>query len=176
MQARLGYVSVPGRGANDRLLCAVADRLSRDGLRVAGTVQEARERPGRALCDMDLKVMPDGPTLRISEERGDLARGCRLDASVLEEAVMLVTERLPQAEVLVVNKFGKRESEGGGFVTVIAAAIEAGIPVIVGVNALNLTAFLSFAGDLATALPGEAAAIRSWVADAVGSARLEVAC
>ena len=60
----LGYVSLPGRGANDRFLGQVAAQLQDRGLRLAGTVQSNIERPGRRKCDMDIIVLPDGPAGR----------------------------------------------------------------------------------------------------------------
>jgi hypothetical protein len=69
---------------------------------------------------------------------------------------------LPGAEVLIVNKFGKREAEGKGLVPVIAEALERGLPVVIGVNGLNLAAFLVFAGEEVAALPADALAVVDW--------------
>lgn len=159
---RLAHVSCPGRGETDAFVAGVVDDLAAAGLRLAGTVQSNVERPGRRRCDMDIKVLPDGPVLRISEDRGDLARGCRLDGGVLEQGVAEVMARLAGADLLIVNKFGKHEAEGRGMVSAIAAAVEAGMPVLIGVNALNLQAFQDFAGDLAVALPADRALVRGW--------------
>lgn len=158
----IGYVSVPGRGANDRFLAVVAQRLQARGLRLAGTVQTNVERADRARCDMDILVLPDGPILRISEDRGDLARGCRLDAGALEDAVLGVTRSLPGADLLIVNKFGKQEAEGRGLAPIIAEALEQGIPVLLGVNGLNRSAFEEFASGLATPLPADEAMVLDW--------------
>lgn len=152
---QLGYVSLPGRGANDRFLTDIVARLRSLEIRVAGTVQSNVERPDRAKCDMDIFVLPDGPVLRISEDRGDLARGCRLDAGVLEDAVLGVTRELPRAEMLIVNKFGKQEAEGRGMAPLIAEALGSGLPVLLGVNGLNVQAFRTFAAGLGTALPAD---------------------
>lgn len=159
---RLGYVTLQGRGATDRFLAAVAADLGAAGLRLAGTVQVNAGSAEPRRCDMDLRVLPDGPVFRISEDRGAHARGCRLDAGALETAVAAVLERLAGADLMIVNKFGKREAEGRGLVPAIAAALELGLPVLVGVNALNLPAFLGFAGDLAVALPAEPEPVRAW--------------
>lgn len=159
---RLATVSLPGKGETDRFLAEVVARLIAHGLRLAGTVQSNLERADRPRCDMDLQVLPDGPLLRISEDRGALARGCRLDSGVLEEAVAAVQARLPAAQLLVVNKFGKREAESHGFVPVIAAALELGLPVLVGVNGLNLPALRDFAGDLLTELPPDGDHVLGW--------------
>lgn len=163
----LGYVSLPGRGANDRFLATVAARLQDEGLRLCGTVQSNLPRPDRARCDMDILVLPDGPVLRISEDRGDLARGCRLDAGALEQAVLGVAAALPRSQLMIVNKFGKQECEGRGLAPLIAEALERDIPVLVGVNRLNITAFQEFADGLETPLPADEARLVAWCRAAV---------
>lgn len=163
----LGYVSLPGRGANDRFLGQVAAQLQDRGLRLAGTVQSNIERPGRRKCDMDIIVLPDGPVLRISEDRGDLARGCRLDAGVLEQAVAGVAQAMPGADLLIVNKFGKQEAEGRGMAALIAKALEQNIPVLLGVNGLNLPAFKAFAGGFETPLTVATEDVLDWCLAAV---------
>lgn len=159
---RIAYISLQGRGRTDALIAEVAERLAANGVRLAGTVQSNHERPDRKKCDMDLRVLPDGPTLRISEDRGDLARGCILDSGALEQTVFEVERRLDGADILIVNKFGKREAEGKGLVPVIAEALHRGLPVLVGVNGLNLAAFLAFAGEEIEGLPTSTDAVANW--------------
>ena len=71
-----------------------ARRLRATGLRLSGTVQTDVPRADRSLCDMELTVLPDGPVFRINQDRGEAARGCRLDSSALEEAVVEVAEQV----------------------------------------------------------------------------------
>jgi len=136
--------------------------MQAQGLRLAGTVQSNPLRDNRPKCDMDVHVLPDGPVLRISEDRGPLARGCRLDAGMLETAVAATLDRLDTAELLVINKFGKQEAEGRGFVPVIAEAMAGGLPVLVGVNPINHAAFQAFSGGIARNLEPEPALIADW--------------
>lgn len=164
---KLAYVTLQGRGRTDALIAEIATRLTADGLRLAGTVQSNIERPNRRKCDMDLAVLPDGPVVRISEDRGDLARGCTLDSGALEQTVVAVQQRLDGAEVLIVNKFGKREAEGRGLVPIIAEALDRGLPVLIGVNGMNLAAFLAFAGDGVIPLPPDATRAADWCKNAV---------
>lgn len=159
---KLAYVTLQGRGRTDALITEVATLLEAEGVRLAGTVQSNHERLDRRKCDMDLRVLPDGPVVRISEDRGDLARDCTLDSGALEQTVFAVQQRLDGAEVMIVNKFGKREAEGKGLVPVIAEALDRGLPVLIGVNGLNLAAFLAFAGEEVTALPGDPSQIADW--------------
>ncbi len=160
----LAYVSLPGRGATDALLATAVARLHARGIVPAGTVQTNPPCAGREKCDMDIHVLPDGPVLRISQDLGAAARGCRLDSSALETAVAEAARRIDGADLLVINKFGKQEAEGRGFVPLIAAALERGLPVLVGVNALNLIAFEAFAGGLAHQLAADPDAIADWAA------------
>lgn len=161
---KLGYVSLPGRGANDARIAAATDHLRQAGIRLAGCVQTNRDRPGSHPCDMDLLVLPAGPVLRISQDLGAGSRGCRLNAGVLEDAVMHAARHLDSAEVLIVNKFGRLESEGRGFVPLVAEALARGLSVLVGVNGLNLPAFLTFAAGQAQALSDDPAAMARWLA------------
>lgn len=170
---QIAYVTLQGRGRTDELIAEVAARLEGRGLRLAGTVQSNVERPDRRRCDMDLRVLPDGPIVRISEDRGDLARGCLLDSGALEQTVQEVMLRLDGAQLLIVNKFGKRESEGRGLVPVVAEAVSRGIPVLVGVNGLNLAAFLAFAGEDTEGLPTDVETVVNWCARRATGARLE---
>jgi len=158
----LACVSVSGKGLTDACLARAVALMQAQGLRLAGTVQSNPRRADRARCDMDVHILPDGPVLRISEDRGPLARGCRLDAGVLESAVATTLARLDGADLLVVNKFGKQEAAGRGFVPVIAEAMARGLPVLVGVNPLNHGAFHAFADGMAQDLSPDPYTITAW--------------
>lgn len=159
---KLGYVTVKGKGSIDLLLAEAVEILEARGVAMAGTVQTNIERHDRPRCDMDLRLLPDGPVVRISVDRGPEAQGCRLDAGALEQSVLWVAAALEKAELLVVNKFGKQEAEGKGLAGSIADALDRGLPVLVGVNGLNLPAFLDFAGGVATELAPDAAQAADW--------------
>jgi hypothetical protein len=49
---------------------------------------------------------------------------------------------------ILLNKFGKTESEGGGFRCVISDALTLGIPVVIGVPRRNLAAWRDYARRL----------------------------
>ncbi len=167
---KLAYTMAPGRGETDLVLDRLAADLAARGVRCCGTVQINTARADPGLCDMDVRVLPEGPVLRISQDLGPDARGCRLDPAALETAVGLVLARLASgADLLIVNKFGKHEAEGRGFRGVIAEAILLDVPVLVGLNALNRQAFETFAGGTAIELPPEPAALSAWVDGAVAT-------
>lgn len=159
----LGYVTGGGRGATDLLMAEVAARLAKDGLRLAGAVQVNLETAPTDKCQMDLHILNGGDVVRISQNLGTLSKGCRLDPDGLERAVGLVAAALQNGpDVLILNKFGKQETDGRGFRPLIGEALAAGIPVLTAVGAGNLAAFQAYAQDMAYALPDDAKAIIDW--------------
>jgi len=161
----IAFVEAQGRGATDSLLVAVAELLGSRGIRLCGAVQHNVANSEHEVCDMDLALLPAGPKLRISQRLGSGARGCRLDPDGLERAVALCAQGLSAGQVLIVNKFGKHEAEGRGFVPVIADALALGMPVLLGVSASQRGAFEEFSGGLAEALPPDTEAIAGWCRD-----------
>lgn len=134
------------------VLRRLVGRLQAAGATCAGFIQhDEPSKHGGARCDMVLECLSSGARIKISEDRGPLARGCRLDMSELMRALSAARDALKEnPDVLVINKFGKSESEGGGFRTLIADAIELGVPVLVAVPWRNIESWRLFAGELAT--------------------------
>ena len=73
------------------------------------------------------------------------AADARIDAWV-ERAV------LERVDMLIINKFGREEAHGRRLRAVIAEALIAEIPLVIGVSTQNLCDFLTFVGDSATAI------------------------
>ena len=110
------------------------------------------------------RISPQVIALRLFENRGAGARGCRLDQAALAEATARVEGSLEQVpQLLVLNKFGKAECEGGGLRDLIASAIDRGIPVVIGVPERNLEAWRSFAGEFAMELPDHRNDVARWL-------------
>ncbi len=176
-----GYITMKQPGAADALLFDLAARLRARGLRLAGAVQRNVDRDPARRCDMDLHVLTAGAVVRISQNLGSQARGCRLDAAGLEQAVGLVGAALgsePDSgpdtgpdtgpDLLLVNKFGKQEVDGRGFRPLIAQALLQDIPVLTAVSSGNLAGFLAFADTLAEPVPATPEAVEAWCLRAVG--------
>jgi nucleoside-triphosphatase THEP1 len=159
----LAFVRTLERGLTDRLLWEFADRLQQRGYNLAGVVQTNSDRPGSRHCDMDVRVLPDGPVIRINQVLGEDSHGCRLDPVALEEAVGLVEVGLERSpDLLIINKFGKHEAEGRGFRPLIADALSRGIPVLLGVNALNQDAFEDYSSGYAEEIAADAISLAAW--------------
>ncbi|MET4101938.1 hypothetical protein ABIE58_001362 [Roseovarius sp. MBR-78] len=144
----IACIMAEGPGRTDDLLHDFAGRAAARGLRLCGTVQVNTDcGPGR-VCDMDVRVLPDGPVIRISQSLGTEARGCRLDPEALEQAVAAAEARLAAGcDLVIVNKFGKHEAEGRGFRSLIAEAVARDVPVVMGVNSLNAARLAEFLGE-----------------------------
>jgi Protein of unknown function (DUF2478) len=160
---KLAYVMTDARGETDVLLSALAKRLLQKRVSLAGVVQTNTECAPSHLCDMDLVVLPDGPSIRISQSLGAGARGCRLDPEALEQSVALVGASLKLSpQMLIINKFGKHEADGRGFRPLIGEAMMAGIPVLTGVNGANHDRFLAFCEGMAERLSPDLDALEAW--------------
>jgi nucleoside-triphosphatase THEP1 len=157
--------------AADAVMAGAAETLAAAGWRVAGAVQANLERPDRRRCDMRLRDLASGEETLISQDLGDEAEGCRLDLDAFARASLLVERALEAgADVLIVNRFGKQEAQGRGFVGAIAQALGRGAPVVVAVSPQNLDACEAFAGEPLQRLAPDATAIADWCARAIAAA------
>ena len=163
------------RGHLDRLMAAVAARLVGQGLRVGGVVRAdfyASGGRGAAAtadpCGWSLAVLPEADEIAIQQDLGAGSTACRLDAGALEDAAGILAARLERPlDILILNKFGPVEAEGRGFRPVIAAALERGLPVLVGLPHAQKEAFEAFSGGLATGLAPELDVILDWCAKVI---------
>lgn len=160
----LASVTGRGRGDTDRLLAAVADQLARDGVRLVGALRPVSPEVGSGHCDSDLWLLPNGPTVRITQDLGAGSTACRMDAGAFEDAVGLAMGRFQAdgADLVILNKFGLGEAEGRGFRALVAVALEQGVPVLTGVSETHRAAFETFAEGMEIYLVPEEDAILDW--------------
>jgi hypothetical protein len=134
------------------------------GLTLSGVLQHPFEEADKR-CNVLLEDLASGHRTPLFEDRGAGARGCRLDMAALLAASMKVESSLDNdPALLVLNKFGKAEVEGGGMCGLMAKALERGIPSIIGVPVRNLDAWRSFAGEFSTELAEDTGQIGEWLA------------
>lgn len=131
---------------------------------LSGVLQQPAFEGADKRCDVLLEDLASGDRTLLFEDRGAGARGCRLDLAALIEAAMKVENSLESNPVLLVlNKFGKVEADGGGMCGLMAKALERGIPVIIGVPIRNLDAWRNFAGEFSVELPEDIGQIGEWL-------------
>jgi hypothetical protein len=140
----------------DLVMAQIAARLGAAGLSLAGFVQKNEPRADRRRCDMVLEELASGTSIGISQDRGPLARGCHFDLGELLRGMELARMALlSNPDLLIINKFGKSEGEGGGFRPLMAEAVMTGVPLLVAVPWRNIDGWRLFAGDLAREIPLE---------------------
>ena len=110
----IAYTIAPGRGDTDLTLHCLSQSLIVRGYRPVGTVQINTEREDAGPCDMNVKVLPKGPVILISQSLGRASKGCRLDPNALETAVGFVeTELNKGADCLIIcGSTGDRTDPG----------------------------------------------------------------
>jgi len=152
----------------DALLAQCAAGLAASGYRLGGVVQSNAHRRGRRRCDMYVKDLLGGDEIKISLDRGNEARGCRLDPDAFARIDAWVERAvLERVDLLIINKFGREEAHGRGLRPVIAEALIAEIPLVIGVSTQNLRDFLTFVGDAATRLRPDIQVITAWCRSAI---------
>lgn len=154
----LGYVLITERGGTEALFAQILPDMRNAGLSIAGAVQDAAD-PDDMRSDMTLTMLNDGQRIKISQDLGPQATGCRLDTNALETAVGLTCDQLRTGhhDLLLVNKFGKQEAAGEGFVQAIGLAFDADIPVLIAVPSRFATLFLDWSGGMGAELTTDTA-------------------
>lgn len=136
--------------AADRFISDLGYKIRDAGIAVAGIVQHNKFIRDRTKCDMEVEELASGIVLKISEDRGKEARGCRLDRGVLSEAAALLSASLEnEPEIVILNKFGKLEAEGRGLRDTLSDAAQLGVPIVVGVPYRNIEQWRAFTEGLA---------------------------
>ena len=166
--SRIGLVAYDDGLVRDALIAQCAVGLAASGYRLGGVVQSNAQRHGRRRCDMYVKDLLDGDEIKISLDRGDEARGCRLDPDAFARIEAWIKRAVVEhVDLLIINKFGREEAHGRGLRAVVAEALIAEIPLVIGVSTQNLGDFLTFVGDSVTRLEPDIEAISAWCRNAI---------
>jgi len=148
----------------DMVFSALVGRCRALGLSLAGVLQHQVAAGADRRCDVILEDLTSGHRTPLFEDRGAGASGCRLDEPALAEATARVEGSLETTpQLLVLNKFGKVECDGGGLRDLIASAIDRGIPVVIGVPQRNLGTWREFAGEFAIEFSDDAGDVELWL-------------
>jgi hypothetical protein len=136
------------------------------GLTIRGVMQSRASGAGACHCaDMDLRAIGSGTIFRISQPLGSGSSGCRLHPGALADCSAYLEKQLQEgADLLVLNRFGKGESEGRGFRDLISAALLADIPVLIAMRPTYREDWKAFSGDYGVELPFDPSAIAAWLA------------
>lgn len=153
----------------DALLEKAVDELRARRLQLAGVIQTSGAHEGCDVANVRLRSLRDGWEIPVLQDRGPLARGCRLNPrAITEVAGRLAAELADRPDLLIVNRFGRAESEGYGLRQVLEEAVCRGIPVLVGVREDYVDAWQAFHGGMGETLPTDANAVAAWCLPACG--------
>jgi hypothetical protein len=165
---RIAAISYHAGFKIDDFLRSVTDRLRADHVSLGGTLQE-NTHSGDGLCSaMTLIDLASHRRVKISQHLGAQSEGCRLDAQGLSEIGALLDRTLDQQiDLLVLNKFGTAEAEGGGLRSAFVRAIDAGIPILTAIRPPYIEAWTQFHGGLAVDLAPDLDRVLAWCGNAV---------
>ncbi len=147
----------------DGLLAGVASAQRRAGRRVRGLLMTYPDRQAGCAGSM---VLVDIETLQeylVSQPMGSGSTSCRADTQGFARASRVLRDALEQSPELVIsNRFGGLEAEGGGFSAELLELMASGIPLLTATKTVHLPAWQRFSGG-ATVLPAQAAAVSAWL-------------
>ena len=161
--SRLAAVVFAKNDPGDAAVAAFLERAARSGARIAGLVQEHADAAGCSLHDAQVRDLVTGEILPIMQDLGAEATGCRVDpAAIAVAARMLDRARETAPDLLVANRFGRLESEGGGMLAEIGQAFADGLAVLICVPSRYIAGWNAFADGLDVQLPPSVEAIARW--------------
>ena len=156
----------------DRVLEDAVHTLQATGYRIGGYFQRQVLTTDGCCAPMYLEHIQSGEWSCISQSLGAGARGCRLDPrAVAKLSASLLVELDASMQLLVLNRFGKGESEGQGFRAVIEHAFQSGIPVLTAVRPSYVQAWRTFGGDYAEELQLDGGDVIAWCLSALDMAK-----
>jgi nucleoside-triphosphatase THEP1 len=144
------------------LLASFAAELQARGFRVGGLVQHtSRDGFGRK-TGMELVALDSGEAVQIAQKLGPGA-GCTVDTQGVAAATAVLRRAIKdRVDLVVVNKFGPLETEGGGLADEAMSAMAEGVPLLIAVGADRLPRWLEFCGGLCDVLTPDPAALWRW--------------
>ena len=143
----------------DAVLREFAADLNARGVRAVGMVQAG------ACADSSLSavLVHSGETLLLAQDFDPDAKGCRLDVGRLQNAGERVAGAIEAgADLVIINRFGKREQNGKGLGHLIDKALGADIPVVIAVGSHRFGDWIKFVGGMTVKLPCRRDALDTW--------------
>jgi nucleoside-triphosphatase THEP1 len=143
----------------DAILHDFASDLNARGFRAVGMVQAGQ----CADSSLSVVLLHGGEKLLLAQDFDPAATGCRLDVARLQNAGARVAGALEAgADLVIINRFGKRERDGQGLTYLIERALEARTPVVIAVSSDRLADWIKFAGSMTVWLACDRHSLDSW--------------
>jgi hypothetical protein len=143
----------------DAVLRDFAADLNARGFRAIGMVQAGQ----CADSSLSAVLLHSGEKLLLAQDFDPAASGCRLDVGRLQSAGARIADALEAgADLLIVNRFGKRERDGKGLGYLIERALEADTPVVIAVSSRCFADWIKFAAGMTVRLGCDRQALEAW--------------
>lgn len=148
------------------MLRSIAKGLQKHGLKVGGVLQQAEWLPHECCARLYIVDIRTGQCERIKQNRGAEARGCKLDPQGLAAISHCITDAIEAgSDLIIINKYGRAESEERGLLSCFADAASAAIPTLTTVRDPYVDQWRAFHGGLATELSANEA-VEQWIYEA----------
>lgn len=145
----------------DRVLLNFCNDLKRDGYKPVGLVQHGHCQGDGS--DLSALLIHSGETISLVQNLGACSSGCRLDVDQLLAAGSRIVTSIDQdADLVVVNRFGRLEQEGKGLSFLIELAMNASVPAVIAVPSHRLQEWLQYSAGMSARLSCDQAALRQW--------------
>src|ERR1019366_7318003 len=104
----------------NRLIPEVVTDLQARGRLIGGVLQEFEARGDPSCLRLKVVDVRTRKAASITQDRGRDAQGCKLDPSGLADISHCITDAIAaRVDLMVINKFGRAESEGSGLVSAL---------------------------------------------------------
>jgi hypothetical protein len=155
---------VYGSGDNpDLVLTEFAADLRGSGARVAGLIQHARGRQLRSAAGLSALLLPSGREIFVPHRHDPVTNACRLEPRGLARVAAAIASAISAgADLLVINRYGTLERDGGGLLRAIGLALEADIPVLIAVPECNFRAWTTYSAGMSVKLACRRQDLEAW--------------
>lgn len=165
-KVHVAAIIYPPSHAIDDLLRALSHHLAAGGWRVGGVIQIRQTDDGCA--GMLLQDIRSGTRRSIAQNLGTLSTSCKLDSAAMADIAGELERQIDAGlDLLIINRFGKLEFDGGGLRSAVERAIITGTPILTSVRDVNREAWDGFHGGLGASLPPDANAATAWAESAL---------
>jgi nucleoside-triphosphatase THEP1 len=146
----------------DIIIDQIINRLLAEDRKVIGVRQCVKEAPN-STCAAQLQTIDSGVCHRITRAPSRQSNGWNIDTEAIDKVANCLAERLnSNLDLVIVNRFGRLESDGGGFCCVIQRALELEIPLLTVVNSLWQQSWHDSTDGLVVTLPANHACVLEW--------------
>jgi len=152
---------VYGQGQDpDPILSDFAADLGASGHLAVGLVQLGHRCRDAALS---ATLLHTGESVPLFREIGNAGGERRLDLARLGNAVERIAHAIDRgADIVIVNRFGRQESEGKGLSPLISRALAADMPVLIAVPGHRFADWIRFTEGMSVKLPCNRRALDTW--------------